>query len=680
MRGPDNSSFSYAAITNASGIASINFTIPHKCPPYENETFGEWSSMASVRIGNNTFQDTLTFRVDWIVKLVSVRTIDNNLAYRSTFGITGDVGLEIALQNVAMIYKNVTLGIVVQDELDVPVSALEIIDFEIPPNERTVFVYCKLNIPKWAHVGKAEVFVSAFTAPPGQGGTPYCPEMSSDFFITIFEPLKLEFHDVGIVNVVPSATSVTVGELVYIDVKVRNEGTEFEKFDVNVQVNGQIIGTSYVLNLAPYSSKTLTFTFNTSSLDAGKYTISANISELQNEADVTDNIFIDGVIEIKRPTKRFLITFASEGLHADADGAVLVVNGSQKTVNDLPCIYWVEEESIVTYSYETFVSSTISGKRFRLVNTAGPPSPLIVTSNMTIIGVYKTQYYLSVSSPYGSPTPTSGWFDAGTTITAFVTSPWHGLLGTRYVCIGWVGSGSVPSSGTSSILTFTINQPSMITWNWKTQHHLSVKTSPAGIASISGEGWYDEGTTVSLTAPDIVLVSTSVRYKFGYWDVDGIPWTGNSITLIMNTSHTATAHYVLQYYLSVRTSPADVAVVPGEGWYDAYVNVYLSAPPVRGYDFGYWDVDGVSKPVGMYQIVVYMDGPHTVTAHYSARGVEWLYLVLLVILILLIILLCVLAYRRIKRKKKAGEEAFYRGWTAWYYGYNLREKSRSFKA
>jgi len=164
IKGPDNSSFSRTATTNASGIASINFTIPHKCPPHENETFGEWFSMASVLIGDNVYRDTLTFKVDWIVKLISVRTIDSNFTYRKNFGITGDVGLEIALQNVAMTYKNVTLGIVVQDELNVPISSLEIKDFEMPPNGKTILLYCKLNIPKWAHVGVARIFVSAFTA------------------------------------------------------------------------------------------------------------------------------------------------------------------------------------------------------------------------------------------------------------------------------------------------------------------------------------------------------------------------------------------------------------------------------------------------------------------------------------------------------------------------------------
>jgi hypothetical protein len=204
------------------------------------------------------------------------------------------------------------------------------------------------------------------------------------------------------------------------------------------------------------------------------------------------------------------------------------------------------------------------------------------------------------------------------------------------------------------------------------KYYLKVRIDPPGITTIAGEGWYNEGATVPLTAPDTVSVLTGARYKFCYWDIDGIQADGNPITVLMDANHTATAHYRLEYYLTVKTSPPSITIIPGEGWYNAYVNVSLFAPPIMGYDFEYWDVDGESKPIGMYQIIVYMDGPHVATAHYSVRKpqYEWLYLILLVILILLIILLIILTYRRIKKRKT--EEAFYRGWTAWYYCYNLK--------
>ena len=304
----------------------------------------------------------------------------------------------------------------------------------------------------------------------------------------------------------------------------------------------------------------------------------------------------------------------------------------------------------------------------------------------------------------------------------------------------------------------------------KIQYYLTVKTEPPGVVFIRGEGWYDEGINVSLTAPDVVPIASGARYKFKYWDVDGRALAGNPIIIVMDTNHTATAHYILQYYLSVfspygvvggegwydvnetaytfldvgvfdhnngtrrvfvswggdasgtnytksnpilmdrpktavadwktqyllivATDPAGLQLQPsrsplgeagpaGGWWYDAYVNVSLSAPPVAGYDFNHWDVDGVAFEVGRHELTVLMDGPHTATAHYSVRVAgwylpEWYYWIILAILVLIIILICVWIYRR-RRRAKAGETAFRKGWTAWYYGHDLLGRNRGFK-
>lgn len=203
------------------------------------------------------------------------------------------------------------------------------------------------------------------------------------------------------------------------------------------------------------------------------------------------------------------------------------------------------------------------------------------------------------------------------------------------------------------------------------KYYLTVKTDPPSIITIPGEGWYNEGEVIALTALDIVAFSDVARYRFSHWEVDGESWTGNPITLIMDKNHTAIAHYVIQYFLSVKTSPAQITVIPGEGWYDAYTNVTLMAPPVKEHDFEYWDIDGAPQTTGMYQIIICMDNPHTATAHYRRRIVEWLYLLLVIIVILVIILLSIFAYHRIKVKRRLQKETFYKGWTAWYYRYNL---------
>jgi KaiC/GvpD/RAD55 family RecA-like ATPase len=157
---------------------------------------------------------------------------------------------------------------------------------------------------------------------------------------------------------------------------------------------------------------------------------------------------------------------------------------------------------------------------------------------------WRHDYYLTVPSIYGSPAPTSGWCEAGKSINASVVSPVSGPVGTRYACTGWTGTGSVPASGTNMSVTFMVNEPSSITWNWKTQYLLVVRTNATGLSpqpEIYPPGpWYDNGTSVNCTAQKIT------GYVFDYWTVDGTNWDRgiNPITVIMDRPCEVTAHYV----------------------------------------------------------------------------------------------------------------------------------------
>jgi len=300
IRTPRSSSFILAARADAGGIAKVNFTI--LTPPInvsESEVFGEWFVSASVQIGGNTFEDSLTFKVDWIVKLISVRTVDENRTYRTVFGIGGDVGLEITLRSIAMSIRKTCLAIVIQDETKVVINFSTICDFEVQPNEKLLFLYYKLHIPKVARVGEAQVLISALTALVSDGGVLYCPGISTEFIIGAFEPLTIDFRDAATVDIVPSVRSVEIGETVNISVVVRNEGTEADGFNVSAYCNGLLIGSAEATNLSPYATETLDFVLDTSSLVAGNYTLSASIPYLTNEADFTDNTLVDGVIEVR---------------------------------------------------------------------------------------------------------------------------------------------------------------------------------------------------------------------------------------------------------------------------------------------------------------------------------------------------------------------------------------------
>jgi uncharacterized repeat protein (TIGR02543 family) len=187
---------------------------------------------------------------------------------------------------------------------------------------------------------------------------------------------------------------------------------------------------------------------------------------------------------------------------------------------------WYDAESI---AYATLASGTVSGGtgiRYIFTGWSGDASGTGLTSNaITMTGPktatanWKKQYYLTVISAHGSPSPASGWFDAGASITASVTNSAEGSNETRYGCTGWTGTGSIPVSGTGSTVTFNINSPSDLTWNWKTQYYITV-TSAYGNPTPSA--WVDAGSsfTASVTSP-AEIVPNDYQWVCTGFSVDG---------------------------------------------------------------------------------------------------------------------------------------------------------------
>jgi len=244
------------------------------------------------------------------------------------------------------------------------------------------------------------------------------------------------------------------------------------------------------------------------------------------------------------------VTFTVSGLSSDSSGTVLTVDGVGYSYSQLPKSFSWNVGSSHTFAWTDPVSSTVSGKRYVWVSTSGlstakSGSIIVPSGGGSVSATYKTQYYLTVSSAYDSPTPTSGWFDAGTSVTASVTSPVSGGSGVQYVCTGWSGSGSVPSSGTGTSVTFTINAPSSITWKWKTQYYLTMQANPSYGGTVSpGSGWRDAGTQVQISA------TPASGYAFTSWTGSGsgsYSGTANPATITMNGPITETANFQQAY-------------------------------------------------------------------------------------------------------------------------------------
>jgi hypothetical protein len=176
----------------------------------------------------------------------------------------------------------------------------------------------------------------------------------------------------------------------------------------------------------------------------------------------------------------------------------------------------------------------------------------------------------------------------------------------------------VSPSGSGTTTAFTINHDSSITWNWKTQYYLTVKTDPNGIATISGEGWYDQASSVALTAP------VAQNYTFVYWDVDGASQGNgtNPITTTMNAPHVATAHYAYSNPLTVHIQPTSATINLGQsvtftstvqGGTPPYTyQWYLNGNPVSGATSNGWIF--IPSTVGIHYVYLQAADFNNITA------------------------------------------------------------------
>jgi len=95
-------------------------------------------------------------------------------------------------------------------------------------------------------------------------------------------------HDVAVINVIASHTTVIPGQSVQINATVENQGGYAENFNVTACYNFEVIETQSV-SLDPEECTVLTFTWDTTGVSKGDYTISAKASAVPDETDTTDN-------------------------------------------------------------------------------------------------------------------------------------------------------------------------------------------------------------------------------------------------------------------------------------------------------------------------------------------------------------------------------------------------------
>ncbi len=282
------------------------------------------------------------------------------------------------------------------------------------------------------------------------------------------------------------------------------------------------------------------------------------------------------------------ITFDSIGVSSSFTGTVLTLDGTAYSLSQLPISFIWQTGTTHDFSYASPLNVGINNTRYVWTSTSGlstvQTGSIIVSSFGSIIGNYKTQYYLSLPANLpglGWPSG-SGWYDDGS--YAFVSAQQYQPGGSRYRFDRWETADMSeivdPYSPTTTIL---IDKPKTVTAYYVHQYLISfyqdgISSDAVGtILTVNSTSntytelpysiWVDEGNEIDYAFESNVY-NTLLGRRFNLANV-----TGPSSPIIANADVNVTGYYDVQYHLSVLSS---FGTSGGEGWYKAGSDAYAT--------------------------------------------------------------------------------------------------------
>jgi hypothetical protein len=316
------------------------------------------------------------------------------------------------------------------------------------------------------------------------------------------------------------------------------------------------------------------------------------------------------------------VTVTCQGLPGGLGAGLYVDGASNGTLSSGQTRYFTFSSTGLTHtiSLDPYVptSNGANGTRYYDSN---PSWAFSGSGNHTF--TYSTQFYLGVQTAYSSISG-EGWYDAGSSVQPVLQA---GEVveqqGIRLLFTGWSGDASGANLTSNPI---TMDGPKNASAIWKTQFLLTLQSDPANVTTLSGSGWYDDGSSANFYAPPSISATSNSRLRFGSWSGDYVGQLANG-TVVMDRPKVVTAHFIVQYLLDIGYDPPSVVSsynATNAGWYDAdsYVQIgpapsFVNVSSVERLSFIGWVDNG--RPTSNVSLTIYMDGPHKIVLSYMTQ-------------------------------------------------------------
>jgi hypothetical protein len=199
--------------------------------------------------------------------------------------------------------------------------------------------------------------------------------------------------------------------------------------------------------------------------------------------------------------------------------------------------------TVASFSVSSLVASLNGNQQYVFSYWSGdfsgtsPSGTVTMTSTKRVVANYQLQNFLKVSvEPAGIAFATGeGWYSpTASVVVGPLPSSVSGGDGTRYILQQWMVD-STPASGNS--IGITMDTPHTIVAHYKTQYLL---TASSNYGVVGGGGWYDAGSTATLSVATEVETSYGVKQVFQKWTGD-MESTSATTAIKMDSPHTLMA-------------------------------------------------------------------------------------------------------------------------------------------
>lgn len=132
-------------------------------------------------------------------------------------------------------------------------------------------------------------------------------------------------HDITVTKIIVFPIDLTPGEIVSIDVTVANAGGFSESFDVSVSYDGVFIEEEINVIVEVGAKTVVEFTWDTTEIPVGTYTIKAEATAVPGETNIGDNTkTFSGTVEIHAVAGPDILLYAVVGIVIIVIGALLI--------------------------------------------------------------------------------------------------------------------------------------------------------------------------------------------------------------------------------------------------------------------------------------------------------------------------------------------------------------------